>query len=558
MANGLSSLLNLPSWDGHNLEVEKISRLYDTTTTTYKFWWGLSLLDVVEQGRSTVSINELIVMMLSKAYPPYKTFHFSFGLQDVLPARIDTLERIFESSLPKLCKSLEISTNINGMPCTLDNLFKPDILCDWLLPILSISGKKNLVKLHSYYLQLLRHTSSAKGSRLRIWLPSEPIEANDRASKLEPSLAKLEPPLAKLEPPLDAVMSSEAHDLMEIFLSELNDFCGDLLKLSIYVPDRFLSPWNGNSKASDLSNNAPYCIMASSNEILDAIESCQGISNTDAASSSAIKSTTSSVITDTLSESSLSSHADELITYLNGMLPHNALRKLNLVVFNPLYMGYFRANIMVLRAFSYHRLAEYMEKHNRLMPAIVSKLYAPEEERNSLKVQHKYFATYLQEQGPLRSIYDDVHFNAQDRFALDHFLPWSFVHHDMIWNLTPLDDSANSSKSNNLPPLECIERLAKQHQQLLKFHFNRANNEIDSLDTDDKDDVDKFVAYENHLGSDFKLIVDHYLEISHGKSIHDLTKLSDSDFCDLIGNEIRPSYQVAINQGFSRWNTTII
>ena len=129
----------------------------------------------------------------------------------------------------------------------------------------------------------------------------------------------------------------------------------------------------------------------------------------------------------------------------------------------------------------------------------------------------------------------------------------------MIWNLTPLDDSANSSKSNNLPPLECIERLAKQHQELLRFHFNRANSENDSPDADDKSDGGAMlVASDNNLGSDFKLIVDHYLEISHGKSINDLTKLSDSDFCDLIGNEIRPSYQVAINQGFSRWNTTII
>lgn len=537
MANGLSSFLNLPSWDGHNLEVEKISRLYDTTTTTYKFWWGLSLLDVVEQGRASVLINELIVMMLSKAYPPYKTFHFSFGLQDVLPARIDTLERIFESHLPKLCKSLEISTHLNGMPCNLEDLFKLDSLCDWLLPITCISGKKNLTKLHNYYHQLLSHTASTKGSRLRIYLPANPADTN--ASTL------------KLEQPLTTVMSDEAHDLMEIFLSELNDFCGDLLKLSIYVPDRFLSPWNGNAKASDLSNNAPYCIIAAGSELLDAIESsCDSL---------ATKTATSSIVTDVSSKNALTSHADDLLSCLKGMLPQNAFRKLNLVVFNPLYGGYFRANIMVLRAFSYHRLAEYMEKHNRLMPAIVSKLYAPEEERNSLKVQHKYFSTYLQEQGPLRSIYDDVHFKVHDRFALDHFLPWSFVHHDMIWNLTPLDDSANSSKSNNLPPLECIERLAKQHQELLRFHFNRANSENDSPDADDKSDGGAMlVASDNHLGSDFKLIVDHYLEISHGKSIHDLTKLSDSDFCDLIGNEIRPSYQVAINQGFSRWNTTII
>jgi hypothetical protein len=34
---------------------------------------------------------------------------------------------------------------------------------------------------------------------------------------------------------------------------------------------------------------------------------------------------------------------------------------------------------------------------------------------------------------------------------LDHFVPWSFVCHDQLWNLIPVSPAANSAKSNNLP-----------------------------------------------------------------------------------------------------------
>jgi len=35
--------------------------------------------------------------------------------------------------------------------------------------------------------------------------------------------------------------------------------------------------------------------------------------------------------------------------------------------------------------------------------------------------------------------------------SLDHFVPWSYVAHDEMWNLHPTTKSINSSKSNNLP-----------------------------------------------------------------------------------------------------------
>lgn len=38
--------------------------------------------------------------------------------------------------------------------------------------------------------------------------------------------------------------------------------------------------------------------------------------------------------------------------------------------------------------------------------------------------------------------------------SVDHFIPWSFVLHDQLWNLIPTFKNINSSKSNKLPDLD--------------------------------------------------------------------------------------------------------
>jgi hypothetical protein len=54
-----------------------------------------------------------------------------------------------------------------------------------------------------------------------------------------------------------------------------------------------------------------------------------------------------------------------------------------------------------------------------------------------------------------------------DHYALDHFLPWTFVGHDQLWNLVPVAQSVNSSKGNAIPDPSLITRLASaQHSAL--------------------------------------------------------------------------------------------
>ena len=55
----------------------------------------------------------------------------------------------------------------------------------------------------------------------------------------------------------------------------------------------------------------------------------------------------------------------------------------------------------------------------------------------------------------------------KDSISLDHYLPWSFVAHDQLWNLIPTTPSVNSSKSNNIPAENYFSDFVKlQHQGL--------------------------------------------------------------------------------------------
>ncbi len=58
-----------------------------------------------------------------------------------------------------------------------------------------------------------------------------------------------------------------------------------------------------------------------------------------------------------------------------------------------------------------------------------------------------------EERGTIRCIYTDRELGIGD-YAVEHFIPYSFVSHDLIWNLIPADPIFNSAKSNKLPSFD--------------------------------------------------------------------------------------------------------
>lgn len=122
------------------------------------------------------------------------------------------------------------------------------------------------------------------------------------------------------------------------------------------------------------------------------------------------------------------------------------------ITINPVWVNYLKNNMGVLKSFCYWNLSLYLQKHNPNVPDIPNKLIKPAK-RNSLTRQRNFWNMVIMELGGVDCIYTNskLHENA---FAVEHFIPYAFVSHDLLWNLIPANPSFNSSKSDKLPQLD--------------------------------------------------------------------------------------------------------
>lgn len=74
-------------------DTAKLEHVFDKTTSTYKYYWMLALLDIVKQGRGhqQITFTEMVARMLGKAWQPLKYGKFSFGKCDAMIKRINRL-----------------------------------------------------------------------------------------------------------------------------------------------------------------------------------------------------------------------------------------------------------------------------------------------------------------------------------------------------------------------------------------------------------------------------------------------------------------------------------
>lgn len=132
------------------------------------------------------------------------------------------------------------------------------------------------------------------------------------------------------------------------------------------------------------------------------------------------------------------------------------------------WANYLEQHYAIIRGWTAWEWLTYMQKRNPSTPAIANKLFMPLK-RDSLGKQTDYWKIVMQSQ-ELRCIFSDKVIDPK-RFSLDHYLPWSFVAHDQLWNLVPIIPEVNSAKSNRLPAEEYFEKFVSvQHQGLIATH----------------------------------------------------------------------------------------
>ncbi|NMG59345.1 helix-turn-helix domain-containing protein [Geitlerinema sp. P-1104] len=166
------------------------------------------------------------------------------------------------------------------------------------------------------------------------------------------------------------------------------------------------------------------------------------------------------------------------------------------IIVHPDWADYLELHLAIITGWvSWHWL-NYVQRRNPNTPGVVNKLFVPQK-RESLEKQTQYWNEVLKVK-PIECIYSGQTLTlGSDDLSLDHYLPWSFVAHNQLWNLIPVSQSVNSSKSNNLPAQQYFSKFVDLQYQgicithdtvkegrwknLMESHINDLKLDIDSL-----------------------------------------------------------------------------
>lgn len=245
-----------------------------------------------------------------------------------------------------------------------------------------------------------------------------------------------------------------------------------ITKLSRYVPYRFISPWFINETVGILDTKKNALINALSNQYF-------------------------------MDESSPS-----IYRILDGSIE-----------INKLWEQYLKKHLPILQGFSYWHLVKFLQRKNPNVPSISEKLFQPES--RLLKSARIYWNTYLESNKSVKCIYSDE-IICMNEYSIDHFLPWSFVAHDQLWNLVPVPKRINSSKGDSLPSIQYLEKFAEI--QFDAFHIAKLTLKEKTLE-------------------DFTILFN--------EGILDIAQFDKSKFIRILLENIKPSMQIATNMGFT-------
>lgn len=144
------------------------------------------------------------------------------------------------------------------------------------------------------------------------------------------------------------------------------------------------------------------------------------------------------------------------------------------VVINEEWQNFFMDNFVTISGWIEVKKVRYLQGRNPGVPGIIYKLVSENNKQRKLRYVRNLWNTII-ETKPVYDIYSEKLLGLDD-FDIDHFVPWSFVANDELWNLLPMDSSLNSSKSNNLPQWKYFELFAKN--QYMMYESAKSSEKI--------------------------------------------------------------------------------
>ncbi|RZL47086.1 MAG: hypothetical protein EOP00_12990 [Pedobacter sp.] len=113
------------------------------------------------------------------------------------------------------------------------------------------------------------------------------------------------------------------------------------------------------------------------------------------------------------------------------------------------WVEYFKLHQYILRGFIKWNLVKFLQKNNPNVIGLSEKLEKPI--KRDLKRAKLFWLSFITNK-EVRCIYSNE-LITKDNMSLDHFIPWSYIAHDQLWNIIPTIKKINSAKGNSLPSL---------------------------------------------------------------------------------------------------------
>lgn len=199
--------------------------------------------------------------------------------------------------------------------------------------------------------------------------------------------------------------------------------------------------------------------------------------------------------------------------------PHKVIYRFidDSIELNMVWVDYFQKHQIILRGFIAWHLVRFLQKNNPNVIGLSEKLVKPSE--RNLSLANRFWKDFLRENTDLTCIYSGEVITTQN-LSLDHFLPWSYVAHDQLWNIIPTLRNVNSTKSDWLPSFDFyFDRFSNIQYQAFQFYLTKLNYNI--------------LEDYNYLFSD------------------NLQEISFETFREMLQKQLFPQLQTARNMGFS-------
>ncbi len=201
------------------------------------------------------------------------------------------------------------------------------------------------------------------------------------------------------------------------------------------------------------------------------------------------------------------------------------------VYFNSSWIKMIQDNTVSILGWIQFEKVKWLQNNNPEVPGLVYKLAPMDEKMRKLNAVRKLWDAVLEIES-VSDVFTDLPIDSK-KYDVDHFIPWSFVMNDELWNLMPMDSSLNSSKSNKLPEWE-------------PFFIKFANNQ--------------YLLYEM-IHDKNRPIFHKRFEACYKDNIHSIWANQElyrpgntiEEFGNILEKNMRPVYDSARRQGYELW-----